>query len=352
MAIPYYDFIVVGCGGIGSGALYWLTRQGGNRVLGLEQFKLGHENGGSHDYSRNIRMDYTDDAYIDLCRGAYSSWNEVERESGVRLVYKTGGVDFTDGSPSADRYLCDIEEAMNRHGVRCERMDGDLLSKRFPQFVTKSNCRAIYLPDNGVINSAHANAVHIQLARKHGAHILEEVKVTGINREEGVPLVQTTHGNFRCRRVIVTAGAWANDVLESVGVKVPLRVTQEQVTYFDTPHRKDFTKDRFPCWTYMSSDGDVFYGLPVHAVKGPKVAMDAAGAEVTPQTRSFTPNQENIDKCIRMCREYIPRCLGPILMTKTCLYAMTRDRHFVIDTCHRSGFPDVIVCYGAGHAFK
>ena len=35
-----------------------------------------------------------------------------------------------------------------------------------------------------------------------------------------------------------------NDVLSSIGVKIPLTVTQEQVTYFGTPHMKEFTKDR------------------------------------------------------------------------------------------------------------
>ncbi|XP_022097621.1 uncharacterized protein LOC110983047 isoform X2 [Acanthaster planci] len=338
METPYYDSIVVGCGGIGSGALYWLARQAGKGVLGLEQFKLGHENGGSQDHSRVIRMDYVDGEYIDLCRGAYSCWEEVERESGHRLIHKTGGVSFTEGSPTAEGYIAKFEEAMNKHGVSYERLDGDLLKKRYPQFTTTSDCQAIFIPDNGVLDAALANATNIQLARKHGATILEEV--------------QTNRGNFRSRRVVVTAGAWANDVLQSVGVNVPLRVTQEQVTYFATPHLQDFTKDRFPCWTFFSPEGEVYYGLPIHGAAGPKIGIDAAGDVVTAHTRSFVPNQKNIEKCIKMCQTYLPGYLGPILKTKTCLYAMTLDRHFVIDTCHRTGFPEVIVCYGAGHAFK
>ena len=37
-----YDVIVVGCGGLGSAALYWLSREVGPSVLGIEQFGLGH----------------------------------------------------------------------------------------------------------------------------------------------------------------------------------------------------------------------------------------------------------------------------------------------------------------------
>ena len=47
--------IVVGCGGLGSAALYWLTRELGNSVLGIEQFELGHGRGASQDHSRIIR---------------------------------------------------------------------------------------------------------------------------------------------------------------------------------------------------------------------------------------------------------------------------------------------------------
>jgi sarcosine oxidase len=41
-----FEYIVVGCGGIGSAALYWLSREAGAEVLGLEQFSLGHDKGG------------------------------------------------------------------------------------------------------------------------------------------------------------------------------------------------------------------------------------------------------------------------------------------------------------------
>ncbi|CAG2206651.1 unnamed protein product [Mytilus edulis] len=48
----YFEYIVVGCGGVGSGTLYWLSKKAGIDVLGLEQFELGHHNGGSQDHSR------------------------------------------------------------------------------------------------------------------------------------------------------------------------------------------------------------------------------------------------------------------------------------------------------------
>ncbi|TAL12979.1 MAG: N-methyl-L-tryptophan oxidase, partial [Chloroflexota bacterium] len=47
-----WDAIVVGLGGIGSAAAFWLSTRPGLRVLGLEQFAFDHPNGASQDHSR------------------------------------------------------------------------------------------------------------------------------------------------------------------------------------------------------------------------------------------------------------------------------------------------------------
>jgi hypothetical protein len=47
-----FDAIVVGLGGMGSAALFDLARRG-RRVLGLEQFAPGHDQGSSHGHTRS-----------------------------------------------------------------------------------------------------------------------------------------------------------------------------------------------------------------------------------------------------------------------------------------------------------
>ena len=48
----------------------------------------------------------------------------------------------------------------------------------------------------------------------------------------------------------------------------------------------------------------------------------------------------------------LKQALGPISYTKTCLYTMTYDRDFLIDSLASKGLPQIIVCCGAGHAYK
>src|SRR6476659_128663 len=89
-----FEHIVVGLGGIGSGAAYWLARRAGSEVLGLEQFELGHDRGASQDHSRIIRLSYHTPGYVRLAQAAYETWAALEDDAGERLILTTGGLDL------------------------------------------------------------------------------------------------------------------------------------------------------------------------------------------------------------------------------------------------------------------
>src|ERR1041384_1208579 len=89
-----YEYIVLGLGGFGSAAAYWLARRAGGEVLGLEQFELGHVRGESQDHSRIIRLSYHTPEYVGLAKHAYRAGADVESDSGEQLILRTGGLDF------------------------------------------------------------------------------------------------------------------------------------------------------------------------------------------------------------------------------------------------------------------
>ncbi len=153
---------------------------------------------------------------------------------------------------------------------------------------------------------------------------------------------------YRARRLVITAGAWSNHALDPFGVQLPLRVTKEQVTYFATPHPELFAPDRFPIWIWM--DDPCFYGFPIFGETGPKAGQDAGGQEVTADTRTFEPDQAALARVTDFLRRHIPKALGPIIYTKTCLYTLTPDRDFVIDAV--PGHPEATIAIGGGHGFK
>lgn len=346
-----YEYVVVGCGGIGSAALYWLSKRAGSGVLGIEQFNLGHDNGGSQDHSRIIRMAYHDDIYTKLTPDTYKAFAVAEQESGLQLVYKTGGL-LIAKKGETDSLAKKYADAMATHDIPYEWLNGSQLRERYPQFTTDDSYVAVYQKDGGLVDAAMTNAVHIQLARGNGASVVENCPVLKLTRNEnGNIMINTTKGEIECKKVIVTAGAWINHVVGSVGVHIPIYVTQEQVTYLATSHMKEYVKDKFPIFIYRSASHDI-YGMPIHGNSGFKIGVDAGGPVVTAETRTFIPDPVREKNCIDLLDKILPTSVGPVLYSKTCLYTMPPDRNFVIDTCHRTGFDDIIICNGAGHAYK
>ena len=95
-----WDIIVIGLGAFGSAAAYWASTRPGVRVLGLEQFELGHANGASADHSRIIRLSYHRPDYVRLAKRAYETWSLVEAEADERIVNVTGGLDLWPADPA------------------------------------------------------------------------------------------------------------------------------------------------------------------------------------------------------------------------------------------------------------
>lgn len=339
------DVIVVGLGGLGSAAAYWLAR-GGVRVLGFEQFQIGHDRGASQDHSRLIRLSYHTEGYVRLARAAYEVWADVEADSGDQLVIRTGGLDLAPAASLAP--LDDYAAAMTGEAVPFERLDAAEAAHRWPQFRLADDVDVIYQAQTGICAAARANAAHVRLARSRGAWLLEGTAVSRV-RSDGAGVEVTAGGRiFRAARAILTADAWTNTLLEPLGVRLPLVVTREQVVYFDAIDPAVFAIGRLPAWIW--SDVPSFYGFPAFDGDGPKVAEDIGGRIVTADGRDFEPDPVALARLETFVRRVLPEAHGSIRRIKTCLYTLTPDRDFVIDAV--PGHPNVLVALGAAHSFK
>jgi sarcosine oxidase len=341
-----YEYIVCGLGGFGSAAAYWLARRAGTEVLGLEQFELGHVRGESQDHSRIIRLSYHTPGYVELAKHAYAAWAEVERDSGEQLVLRTGGLDLGPRASAID--LGNYTRSMDAAGVPYERLDAGEIMRRWPQWRLGEDIHGVYQEQSGIAMAARGNATHVRMAREHGATLVDRAPVDSIRQLDGEIEVVAGGTAYRCRRQVIASGAWSNGALGHLGVRLPLRVTKEQVTYFASPRLDDFHPARFPIWIWM--DDPCFYGFPAFGEPGPKVGQDAGGQETTGDTRTFEVDEPARERVLRFLEQYLPSALGEIIYTKTCLYTLTPDRDFVVDRV--PGHPDVAVAIGGGHGFK
>jgi sarcosine oxidase len=342
-----WDAIVVGLGAIGSAAAYWLSRSLGDRVLGLERFGLDHPNGASADHSRIIRLSYHRPDYVRLAKRAYTSWAEVEAESGERIVTTTGGLDlWPTGSAIPES---DYSESLAAEDVSFDSLDGAEIRRRWPQWNVADDVRGIWQAAGGLADPYRGNAAHRRLATTNGATLRHHAPVTAIRDAGGGDLeVVTTDATYRTSRVVLATDAWTNQLLAGFDRRLPLTITKEQVTYFACPDPGQFAPDRFPVWIWM--DDPCFYGFPIFGEPGTKAGQDAGGQEVSAETRTFEPDQAALRRTMEFLERYIPRSLGPIIYTKTCLYTLTPDRDFVIDRL--PDHPNVVIGIGGGHGYK
>jgi sarcosine oxidase len=341
-----WDAVVVGLGGLGSAAAYWLARRFGDRVLGLEQFPMDHDNGASRDHSRIIRLSYHRRHYVRLARRAWETWDLVQAEAGATIVTRTGGLDVAPHDAAIP--LADYTASLSAEGVPFEHLTGPEIARRWPQWRLGDEHHGLYQADAGLADPNRANAAHRGLAGAHGATLLDRTPVTSLADDGGEIVVVAGGQTFRAANLVLAADAWTNDLLDHFDRRLPLTITQEQVTYFACPRPEDFTPDRFPIWIWM--DVPCFYGFPTYGEAGPKAAEDVGGREVTTATRTFQRDEAAFGRVTTFLERHLPGAVGPPIYTKTCLYTMPPDRDFVLDRL--PDHPAVHVMLGAAHAFK
>ena len=345
-----YRYAVVGGGGIGSAAAYWLSRRAGADVLCLEQGELGHGRGASEDHSRIIRLGYHSTAYTALTRDAYAAWREVEAESGVPLVRQTGMLNVAPSRGEGAEILDAYARAMDPFDIAWERLDAAEVMRRWPQFRVPADHEALFQPEGGILDIRKGGAVHVALARAHGATVVGDTRVTAIEPGDDGVRLRTDRGDHVVDQVVLCAGAWTRGLLAGLGVDWPIRLTQEQVTYYATPNLAAFAPERFPIWLWHGEGDEEYYGFPVWGEVATKAAQDLGGREARAEDWPWPADRERVERVERFCESILPGYTGPELYTRCCLYDMPPDRDFVVDRL--PGMERLVVCIGAGHAAK
>lgn len=339
------EYVVVGLGALGSAAAYEIADRGAE-VVGLERFGLGHHRGASHDSSRILRHSYHTPGYVALTFDAYRDWDRLERASGQTLVTTVGGLDlFPPGCAiPADDYL----SSMTAAGADFDVLDAGATEKRWHQFRLPEDTLVLHQSRAAIVPAARGTATLQRLARERGAVLRDSCPVLEVRDlgSRGVEVV-TEDATYRCRRLVVCADAWTNQVLAGLDWQVPLTVLLQQVTYFAPPDPGLFEPGRMPLWIWM--DDPSFYGFPCFGEETVKMAEDCGGAVVDPDRRRFDPDPDRLALLQGFAARTLPESGEPV-RSLTCLYTLTPDRDFVLGPV--PGHESVVVGLGAAHGFK
>ena len=111
----HHDVIVVGIGSMGAAACLHLAKRGAS-VLGIDSQPVPNTNSSYNGNTRVIRLTYQEHPdYVPLLKEAYRLWDEIEQETGTRLLHKTGVlyIGFPDGEA-----ISGVKLASEKHDLR------------------------------------------------------------------------------------------------------------------------------------------------------------------------------------------------------------------------------------------
>ncbi|NRD25877.1 FAD-dependent oxidoreductase [Frigoribacterium sp. VKM Ac-2836] len=338
------DLVVVGGGAMGL-ATAWQAAARGHEVVLVERYEQGHHRGASHGATRNLNIAYDDADYVALAQEARVRWDALADETGTPLLDLVGVVNH--GRPSMLRRMRALHVEA---GVPSEILDAAEAGERWRgiRFATE----VLHVPGSGRIRAADALTALARAATAHGARLLWSTPVTGLHVEgpERVRVV-TTDAEYTARRVVVTAGAWTEDVVGGL-VRLPrLTVTQEQPAHFAVTdpgaHWPSFNHRPDPSRSAESWWPGVVYGMLTPG-EGVKAGWHGAGPVVHPDRRSFEPDPGQLEQLRRYAREWLPGVDAETAAPISCTYTTTDDEDFVLD---RVG-PVVVGAGFSGHGFK
>jgi sarcosine oxidase len=341
--VDRYDVVVVGVGGMGSAALYHLARRG-KRVLGLERFDLLHEHGSSHGLTRIIRLAYFEHPdYVPLLRRAYELWRELEAEAGEQLLHVTGIVE------GGDRILDGVLRSCEEHEIRHEVLNGAEVAERFPAYRLPPAMDVVYQPDGGFVVPERCIVAHVEGALTRGATLRARERVLAWEQNETSVRVTTDRGVVEAETLVLTAGAWSQDVARlSAGL---VRGVRQSLAWLQPSRPELFEPDRMPVFN-LALDGEHFYGFPAHGIPGFKLGRyDHFGSGGDPDTISREPTLADEEPLRAFAARYFPDGAGPTVALKTCLFEPSPDEHFLIDR-HPDATSAVVAAGFSGHGYK
>jgi len=353
------DTVVIGGGAMGSAAAWALARRG-RQVTLFEQFGPGHHIGASHGSTRNLNPGYHRPEYVAMLAEALALWEELEQDSGERLLTRTG---IANHGPDPQFAL--VQAALTASGIRAELLRPDEAAERWRGI--RFDQQVLYMPDGGQLNPEAVLPAFQRLATDRGAEIRHHTKVLELGiMDDGVRLTVESGGItgaagtgaievITAAQAVVTAGAWTEKLLSGVAgrrtMKIPrLRVTQEQPAHFRAADEGAV----WPGFNHMPGTSPAYanWYSPVYGMQTPgegiKAGWHGVGPEMDPDKRTFLPEPVQLAALQDYARTWLPGVDADSFEPISCTYTTTPDEDFVLD---RIG-PVVIGAGFSGHGFK
>jgi len=342
--------VVIGAGAFGGWSALELARRGA-RVTLLDAWGPGNARASSGGETRVIRAAYGTRAhYTAMAARALHRWRAFERDSGQRLLRRTGVLWTFDSTRPFGRAS---EVVLARAGIPVETFSPSEAARRYPQIDFTGVDNVLLEPDAGYLLARRAcEEVAVRVEALGGACRLAAVRSpvdVSHGRLATIPLHDGT--TIDGDAWVFACGAWLGQLFPDV-IGRRIVATRQEVHYFGPPAGDQrFTEAELPAWIDVGATMQV-YGIPGNAYRGFKIAADAAGPFLDPTSA----DREATPEAIAGARAFLARrfpalARAPLVGSEVCQYEATPDAELIVDRDPRAS--NVwIVGGGSGHGFK
>ena len=357
--MKHFDAIVLGLGAMGSSAVYQLAKRG-SRVLGLDQYSPPHDRGSSHGETRITRLAIGEGAhYSPLALRSHEVWREIERKTGASLLTQIGCLVISSPAKTSfthvEGFFQNTVAAAREHGIVHELLDAKEIRRRYPPFRIGNDELGYFEKDAGFLRPEACIRAELALARQHGALIHTGEKALAFHPSSGRVTVTTDQAVYGADRLILSAGPWLPGLLGGT-LDACFRVFRQALFWFDIGSQAaTFSPRCFPVFIWeLAGKPQGIYGFPAidGAEGGIKVATEHYGSITDASTVDRNVAPAEIEA---MHRDYVEPYLAGVsdrcIKTTTCLYTVTSDFGFVIDS-HPDSERVLVVSPCSGHGFK
>ncbi|HEV2817185.1 MAG TPA: FAD-dependent oxidoreductase [Allosphingosinicella sp.] len=343
-----WQVVVVGAGVFGAWTAKKLQEAGRN-VLLVDAWGPAHARASSGGESRMTRGSYGgDEVYTRMALESLSEWRALSAHAGLPIFHQLGVLFFF---PRPDPFLEETMRVHRRLGLPTELLGAGALRRRFAQIAFTDSDIGLFEPGFGALMARRAVQTLVADFVRAGGHYRQAaIRPPGSGR--ALEALTTTGGDtIHGERFVFACGPWLGRVFpDLLGRRIfPTR----QEVYFFAPEPGDtrYEPGRLPGWADFNG-GDIYYGFPDLEGRGFKIAHDAHGPPMDPDTgdRTLTPAML-ADARAFMARRFPDLAARPLSEARVCQYENSSNGDFLIDR-HPQWDNVVLVGGGSGHGFK
>jgi glycine/D-amino acid oxidase-like deaminating enzyme len=223
------DILIVGGGVIGNSIAYHLARQG-HQVLVIDRSHIAESPSASWASAGGVRRQGRHPAEAKLASEAIQRWKTLEQELEADIGYRHGGNLLLAESDIEVNYLSKFVDKQHEMGFA----DAQLVDRKEAlSLVPGLHDRVMagsYSPDDGQADPILTTRAFAKAAQRYGANYWLGIYTSRLlmhhNHIEGA---KTERGDVKAAHVILTAGAWSDELATTIGLRLPIRTRALQM---------------------------------------------------------------------------------------------------------------------------